>query len=101
VADYISERFARPPLPCQGQLVIHAPVELVTRYSHPSTVVEPLSARRCRVTASSWSWTGLAAWAAMFDTELEIIGPAELRAAAAQLATRFSQATEAGPRAVS
>jgi predicted DNA-binding transcriptional regulator YafY len=93
VADYISERFASPPLPCQGQIVIHAPAELVARYSHPSTVVESLAADRCRATASSWSWTGLAAWAAMFDAELEVIGPAELHAAAAHLATRFARAT--------
>jgi predicted DNA-binding transcriptional regulator YafY len=93
VADYISERFATPALPCQGQIVIHAPAELVARYSYPSTVVEPLDAQRCTVTASSWSWTGLAAWAAMFDADLEIIGPEELHAAAAHLATRFSHAT--------
>ena len=38
---------------------------------------------------------GLAAWVGMFDVDLEIVGPAELRAAAALLARRY--ATAASP----
>ncbi len=93
VATYISERFASPPLPCRGELILHASPELVTRYGGESTVVEPLGPDRCRVTASSWSWVGLAAWAGMFDADLEIIGPPELHTAAAQLSARLARAT--------
>lgn len=95
VASYISEKFAAPPMPCRGELVIAAPPDLVTRYAGPSTVVEALSPGRCRVTASSWSWIGLAAWAGMFDADVEIVGPDELHAAAATLSDRFARATPA------
>jgi predicted DNA-binding transcriptional regulator YafY len=93
VATFISQRFAGPPLPCRGEILIHAPAELVARWAGPSTVVEPVAPDRCRATASSWSWTGLAAWAAMYDADLEIISPPELAEAAAVLADRFARAT--------
>ncbi|HEY7225952.1 MAG TPA: YafY family protein [Micromonosporaceae bacterium] len=96
VASYISAKFAAAPLPCRGELVLHAPAELVARWASPSTVVEPVAPDRCRVTASSWSWTGLAAWAGMFDAEIEILAPPELRAAASHLAARFGRATRTG-----
>ena len=59
-------------------------------------VVEELGPDRCRVVAGSWSWIGLAAWMGMFDVDLEIVGPPELRAAAATLAARYGR-PEAGP----
>jgi predicted DNA-binding transcriptional regulator YafY len=92
VATYISERFASPPLPCRGTFLLSMPADQVARWVSPSTVVEPVDPGRCRVTASSWSWGGLAAWAGLFDAELEIVGPEELRAAATLLATRFARA---------
>jgi hypothetical protein len=92
VASYISERFASPPLPCRGTFLLSMPAEQVARWVSPSTVVEPVDVDRCRVTASSWSWGGLAAWAGLFDADLEIVGPEELRAAATHLATRFARA---------
>ncbi len=97
VASYISAKFASPPLPCRGEIELDAPAELVARWAGPSTVVEPVGADRCRVTASSWSWNGLAAWAGMFDVELRIIGPPELTAATAHLANRFTRATPSPP----
>lgn len=93
VAAFISERFASPPLPCRGEMIIHAPAEIVARWSGQSTVVEPIGPDRCRVTASSWSWTGLAAWAAMYDADIEIIGPSDLAEATATLASRFARST--------
>ncbi len=96
VASFIAQRFSSPPLPCRGEILLHAPAELVARWAGQSTVVEPDGPHRCRVTASSWSWTGLAAWAAMFDAELEIIGPPELARAAATLAGRFARSTGGG-----
>ena len=92
VATYISEKFASPPLPCRGSLLLSMPAEQVARWAGSSTVVEPVGPDRCRITASAWSWGGLAAWAGMYDTDMEIIGPDELRAAAAQLANRFARA---------
>ncbi len=55
-------------------------------------VVEPIGADRCRVVAGSWSWDRLAVWAGMFEVDMEIVGPDELRCAAARLARRFQAA---------
>ena len=93
VAAFIADRFAGPPLPCRGELIMHAPATQIAPWAGPAAVVEEIGADRCRVTASSWSWVGLAAWAGMFEADLEIIGPPELIAAAAELAGRFRRAT--------
>jgi predicted DNA-binding transcriptional regulator YafY len=93
VASYIASKFATPALPCRGEIRLYAPAEVVARWSSPSTVVEPEGPDRCRVVATSWSWGGLAAWAGLFDADLEIIGPPELAEAAARLADRFARAT--------
>ena len=45
-------------------------------------VVEALGPDRCRVLAGSWSWDRLAAWVGMFDVDMEVVGPAELKDAA-------------------
>ena len=42
--------------------------------------------------AGSWSWDRLAAWVGMFDVDLEIVGPAELKDAAARLSRRYAAA---------
>jgi len=92
VTTYISERFAQPAPPCRGTFLLRMPAEDVTRWAGRYAVVEPVGPDQCRVTASSWSWGGLAAWAGMFDTDLEIIGPDELKEAANHLASRFARA---------
>ena len=92
VATYGAERFSRVPLPCTGEVVLHAPAEHVARWAGRETVVEPLDEGRCRVVASSWSWTGLIAWLAMFGADIEVVGPPELRDAAQQLSARLSRA---------
>ena len=92
VATFIAERFASMPLPCTGEAVLHAPAERVARWAGSGAVVEPLGPDRCRVVASSWSWTSLVAWLSMFEAELELVGPAELRDAAQDLARRLTHA---------
>ncbi len=47
---------------------------------------------RCRVLAGSWSWDRLAAWVGMFDVDLEIVGPTELKEAAGRLSRRYADA---------
>lgn len=85
--------------PCQGEVVLHAPASLVARWIGDQGLVEDAGPDRCRVVAGSWSWTGLAAWMGMFDVDLEIIGPTELRVAAAGLADRYARASVAVPTA--
>lgn len=92
VHSYISERFAQPAPPCRGTFVLNRPAEEVTRWAGRYAVVEPIEPQRCRVTASAWSWGSLAAWAGLFDADLEIVGPPELAAAANHLAARFARA---------
>ncbi|MGH3611551.1 MAG: helix-turn-helix transcriptional regulator [Pseudonocardia sp.] len=92
VASYIAERFRSPEWPCRGEVILHAPAGRVVAWVRDQGVVEELGPDRCRVVAGAWSWGGLAAWVGMFDVDLEIVGPAELRDAAALLARRYSAA---------
>jgi predicted DNA-binding transcriptional regulator YafY len=92
VASYISERFQRSEWPCRGEAILHAPASLVVRWAGSEAVVEEIGPDRCRLIVGAWSWTGLAAWLGMFDVDLQIVGPAELRNAASHLATRYSSA---------
>jgi predicted DNA-binding transcriptional regulator YafY len=92
VATYVARSFRAPAWPCQGEVILHAPADLVRQWAGSQAMVEELAPDRCRVVAGSWSWGGLAAWLGMFDVELEILGPAELRRAAATLAGRYAAA---------
>jgi predicted DNA-binding transcriptional regulator YafY len=96
VATYVRDRFRAPDWPCQGEIVFHADAGLVARWAGRSAVVESLGPGRCRVVTGSWSWGGLAAWAGMFDVDLEFVGPQELRDAAATLARRYAAAGVSG-----
>jgi predicted DNA-binding transcriptional regulator YafY len=93
VASYVTERFGRPVgLPCRGEAILHAPATEVARWTWGEAVVEELGPDRCRVVAGGWSWVGLAAWLGLFDVDVEIVGPAELREAAVTLAARYGRA---------
>lgn len=95
VATYIATSFRRPQWPCRGEIVLHLPAAQAAPWVGEQGVVEELGPDRCRVTAGSWSWSGLAAWFGLFGVELEIVGPAELREAAAELAGRYARASGA------
>jgi len=92
VATYIAERFRRPSWPATGEAVLHAPASLVARWAGSEALVEELAPDRCRLVVGSWSWTGLAAWLGMFGVDLEIVGPPELKEAAATLSQRYAAA---------
>lgn len=89
VSAYIAQRFAAPEMPCTGTVILHAPAATIVPWVRKTDLVEPIAEDRCRVTLSSWSWVGLAAMTGMFDAELEIVGPPELREAAHRLAQRY------------
>ncbi|MGV9482770.1 DNA-binding transcriptional regulator, partial [Gordonia aichiensis] len=59
--------------------------------------VEELGSARTRLLTGSWSWAALAATLARFDTEIEVIGPDELRDAFATLSRRAARAARAMP----
>ena len=90
VSSYVAQRFAAPEMPCTGTVVLHAPADRIIPWVRQTDLVEPLGDGRCRLTLSSWSWAGLAATMGMFDVALEIVGPPELREAAARLADRYT-----------
>ncbi len=77
--------------PCVGTIVLALPVREVVPFLDDAEV-EELDAGSCRVTAGSWSWTGLLAWFARFDAPFTIDGPPALADASAILAARLAAA---------
>ncbi|MET7403404.1 WYL domain-containing protein [Dactylosporangium sp. NPDC005572] len=76
--------------PCQGTALLDLPAATVARYTREG-IVEELGPDRCRLTLGSWSWPSLAAAIARFDTEIEVVGPAELVDAVGHLARRLAR----------
>jgi predicted DNA-binding transcriptional regulator YafY len=89
VATYLRESFRGIDWPCRGEFVIQAPATEVQPWVGRQSLVEPLGADRCRVVTGSWSWERLAAWVSWWEVPVEIVGPAELRDAAARMGRRF------------
>ncbi|WP_432837320.1 helix-turn-helix transcriptional regulator [Dactylosporangium sp. CA-092794] len=95
VAAFIAERFeGHEPFPCRGTCILHAPAGAVKDWVRGQGVVEVIGPDRCRVTAGSWSWTGLAGWFGMFGVDFELVGPPELREAAAVLVSRLTNSLD-------
>lgn len=94
VAAFIADRFsgsATGEWPCRGEVILHLPAAQVSQYTWDG-VVEELGPDRCRLVLGSWSWTVLAAAIGKFDTDIEVVGPAELRDAFTLLARRYADA---------
>jgi predicted DNA-binding transcriptional regulator YafY len=91
VAEYVSARFKGSEQvnrwPCMGKVILHRPASYVLRFAGDG-IVEDLGADRCSIELGAWSWVDLAATLNRFDTEIEVVGPPELRDAFAQLAAR-------------
>ncbi|MFD5659356.1 helix-turn-helix transcriptional regulator [Streptomyces hirsutus] len=82
--------------PCRGQVILGLPAAEVSRYARDG-VVEELGPDRCRLTLGAWSWAGLAATVGLFDADIEVVGPPELKAAFALLGRRYTAAAAAAP----
>ncbi|MFJ1749989.1 helix-turn-helix transcriptional regulator [Streptomyces sp. NPDC088116] len=95
VAAFVTARFrgsdGSGDWPCRGEVILDLPAAVVSPYSRDG-VVEELGPNRCRLSLGSWSWPGLAATLGMFDADIEIVGPAELKDAFAHLARRYANA---------
>ncbi|MFC4857093.1 helix-turn-helix transcriptional regulator [Actinophytocola glycyrrhizae] len=95
VAAFVAGRFRGTDgpgdWPCRGEVVLALPAEEVTPFAGDG-LVEALGQDRCRLVLGSWSWAGLAAAIGRFDADVEVVGPAELRAAFAHLARRYARA---------
>ncbi|MFC0437140.1 YafY family protein [Kutzneria buriramensis] len=94
LADFIAGRFrgtdAAGNWPCRGEVILDLPASHVSSYT-PNGIVEELGPHRCRLLLGSWSWIGLAATLGRFDADIEVVGPPELRAAFARLASRYAR----------
>ncbi|MEU5266450.1 WYL domain-containing protein [Amycolatopsis sp. NPDC021455] len=100
VATFLAARFKGSATadvwPCRGEVILELPIAEVAPFAGDS-VVEEVAPGRTRWLGGSWSWAALAASLARFDAEIEVVAPAELRAAFAALADRASRAS-AGQR---
>ncbi|GAA2784033.1 WYL domain-containing protein [Kitasatospora paracochleata] len=100
VAAFVAGRFrgsdGSDGWPCRGEVILDLPAAVVSRYA-PDGVVEELGPDRCRLLLGSWSWPGLASAIGRFDADFEVVGPAELKDACAQLARRYADAATDGP----
>jgi len=92
VATFVAERFTRPSFPVHGTAELEVDAATIAPWVGDGALLEPVADGRCRLTAGSWSWGGLAAWFAIFDAPFRVVGPAELRDAVAQLAVRAAGA---------
>jgi len=92
VAAFVSARFQGDgEWPCRGEVILDRPATEVVPYVTDG-VVEELGPTRCRLILGSWSWPALAASIGRFDTDIEVVGPEELRAAFTRLARRYAAA---------
>ncbi len=95
VAAFVAGRFKGSPSgdtwPCRGQVVLHTAAADVAPFIGDG-VLESLGPDRCRLTAGSWSWTGLAAAIARYDVDFDVLGPKPLQEACAALAERCARA---------
>ncbi|MEO5873568.1 MAG: WYL domain-containing protein [Streptosporangiaceae bacterium] len=97
VAAFVISRFlGTDGWPCRGEVILDLPAEAVGCYLREG-IVEELGPDRCRLVLVSWSWPGMAAAIGRFDADIEVVGPAELRAAFARLARRYAAAATGGP----
>ncbi|MCD2152280.1 WYL domain-containing protein [Rhodococcus cerastii] len=99
VSEYVAARFkgsehinkwpchGKVKWPCHGKVVLHRPASYVLPFVEDGAV-EDLGPDQCSLEAGSWSWTALAASFNRFDTDIDVVGPAELTHAFAQLAAR-------------
>ena len=97
IATFLSARFkgsaSADEWPCRGEAILELPAARVAPFADDG-LVEELGPARTRLLAGSWSWAAMAATLARFDTEIEVIGPPELRDAFAELSRRAGRAAQ-------
>lgn len=80
---------------CTGTVELALPASRVAPFAHDGTV-EALGPGRCRLTLGAWSWVGVAAALARFDTDVLAVSPPALADAFATLSDRFARAAATG-----
>lgn len=83
--------------PCTGTVELGLPAGRVAPFAYDG-VVEALASDRCRLTLGAWSWVGIAAAVARYDTDVLAVSPPALAEAFHTLSGRFAAAALAGTR---
>ena len=93
VAGFVNARFkgstGGDTWPCLGEVELELPASDVAPLALDG-IVEAVGTSRCRLTLGAWSWIGLAATLARFDTDIHVVRPPQLKEAFAVLAGRFA-----------
>jgi predicted DNA-binding transcriptional regulator YafY len=76
--------------PCTGTVKLGLPAARVAPFTSDG-VVEALGLDRCRLTLGAWSWVGVAAAVARYDTDVLAVSPPALAEAFRTLADRFAR----------
>jgi predicted DNA-binding transcriptional regulator YafY len=76
--------------PCTGTVELGLPAARVAPFAHDG-VVEELGPDRCRLTLGAWSWVGVAAAVARYDTDVLAVSPPALAEAFRSLSARFAR----------
>ncbi len=98
VHAFVSARFKGRDVnewPCHGTVILDLPARDVLPFAGDGTV-RAIDEDRCSLELGSWSWGSLAAAFGRFEVAMEVVDPAELVDAFAQLAERY--AATAGTR---
>ncbi len=81
--------------PCTGTVELALPACRVVPFAYDG-IVEALSPERCRLTLGAWSWVGIAAAIARYDTDILTVRPPALAQAFQTLSDRFATAALTG-----
>lgn len=77
--------------PCTGTVELALPAARVAPFAYDG-IVEALGPERCRLTLGAWSWVGIAAAVARYDTGILAVSPPALAQAFGTLSARFAAA---------
>lgn len=81
--------------PCTGTVELALPASRVAPFAYDG-IVEALGPGRCRLTLGAWSWIGIAAAVARYDTDILAVDPPALAQAFLVLSDRFATAALTG-----
>ncbi len=84
--------------PCTGTVELALPASRVVPFAYDG-IVEALGPERCRLTLGAWSWVGIAAAIARYDTDIFAVSPPALAQAFHTLSARFATAALTGTKA--
>jgi predicted DNA-binding transcriptional regulator YafY len=76
---YVSRALSTAPYEARVSVILHAPLDVMTRRVSPSAVLlEHVDAARCRLRAGASTLGGLVAWLLMLDVDFEVEDPPEV-----------------------